>query len=130
MMMDPSYFEPILEEYQRRRDAVMEGLAKAEGVICKTPTGAFYVIAKLPIHNADKFAQWLLTDFSHEGNTVLVAPAAGFYATPGKGLDEIRISYVLEVQKLTKAMETLAVAINQYKKLEEAQGEKAQEANA
>lgn len=121
MMMDPSYFEPILEEYQRRRDAVMEGLAKAEGVICKTPTGAFYVIAKLPIKDAEKFAQWLLTDFNHNGDSVLVAPAAGFYATPGMGLNEIRISYVLEVQKLTKAMEALAIAINQFKKIEESQ---------
>jgi aspartate aminotransferase len=121
MMMDPSYFEPILEEYQRRRDAVMEGLAKAEGVICKTPTGAFYVIAKLPIRDAEKFAQWLLTDFNHNGDSVLVAPAAGFYATPGMGLNEIRISYVLEVQKLTKAMEALAIAINQFKKIEESQ---------
>lgn len=132
MMMDPDYFEPILEEYQRRRDAVMAGLAKAEGVVCKTPTGAFYVIAKLPIKNADKFAQWLLTDFNHNGDSVLVAPAAGFYATPGMGLDEIRISYVLEVHKLEKAMEALAEAINQYRKIEEAEDSvpKAQEANA
>jgi aspartate aminotransferase len=130
LMMDPEYFAPILEEYQRRRDAVMEGLAKANGVVCKTPTGAFYVIAKLPIKNADKFAQWLLTDFEHEGNSVLVAPAAGFYATPGKGLDEIRISYVLEVPKLKKAMETLAMAINQFKQLEEKENAKEAQANA
>jgi aspartate aminotransferase len=132
MLMDPSYFAPILEEYQRRRDTVMAGLAKAPGVVCEVPTGAFYVIAKLPIKNAERFAQWLLTDFIHEKSTVLVAPAAGFYVTPGLGLNEIRISYVLEVEKLEKAMTALAVAINQFKKLEESENgkEKAASANA
>ncbi|PKL49772.1 MAG: aspartate aminotransferase [Candidatus Riflebacteria bacterium HGW-Riflebacteria-2] len=132
MLMDPSYFAPILEEYQRRRDTVMAGLAKAPGVVCEVPTGAFYVIAKLPIKNADRFAQWLLTDFIYENSTVLVAPAAGFYVTPGLGLNEIRISYVLEVEKLEKAMTALAVAINQFKKLEESESgkEKAAAANA
>ncbi len=112
--MDPSYFEPVLEEYSRRRNTVMEGLSKIPGVICKLPKGAFYVIAKLPIKDSDHFAQWLLTDFSHNNNTVLVAPAAGFYANPDKGNDEIRISYVLEVDKLQVAMETLKVAIEEY----------------
>ncbi len=132
MLMDPSYFAPILEEYQRRRDTVMAGLAKAPGVVCEVPTGAFYVIAKLPIKNAERFAQWLLTDFTHENSTVLVAPAAGFYVTPGLGLNEIRISYVLEVDKLEKAMTALAVAINQFKKIEEKESgkEKVAAANA
>lgn len=128
LMMSPDYFAPILEEYQRRRDAVMNGLAKVEGVVCKTPTGAFYVIAKLPIKDAERFAQWLLTDFDHNGNTVLVAPAGGFYSTPGMGKDEIRISYVLEVDKLVQAMDTLAVAINKFKQLEA--GEKSASAGA
>jgi len=130
MLMDPSYFEPILEEYQKRRDAVMEGLRKAPGVVCEVPTGAFYVIAKLPIKNAERFAQWLLTDFSHDGSTVLVAPAAGFYVNPGLGLNEIRISYVLEVEKLTKAMTALAEAINQFKKVEAAEQTSEKAANA
>ena len=132
MLMDPSYFTPILEEYQRRRDTVMAGLAKAPGVVCEVPTGAFYVIVKLPIKNADRFAQWLLTDFVSENSTVLVAPAAGFYVTPGLGLNEIRISYVLEVEKLEKAMNILALAINQFKKIEESEktSEKASAANA
>ncbi len=132
MLMDPSYFTPILEEYQRRRDTVMTGLAKAPGVVCEVPTGAFYVIVKLPIKNADRFAQWLLTDFTHANSTVLVAPAAGFYVTPGLGLNEIRISYVLEVEKLEKAMTALAVAINQFKKIEESEAgkEKVAAANA
>ncbi|MGM0600580.1 MAG: pyridoxal phosphate-dependent aminotransferase [Candidatus Rifleibacteriota bacterium] len=130
LMMDPDYFVPILLEYQKRRDTVMEGLSKAEGVVCKTPTGAFYVIAKLPIKNAEKFAQWLLTDFQFNGNTVLVAPAAGFYATPGKGLNEIRISYVLESEKLEKAMQALAEAIKQFRKIEENESENAQQVGA
>ncbi len=132
ILMDPSYFQPILEEYQRRRDAVMTGLAKIPGVVCKIPTGAFYVIAKLPIKNAERFAAWLLTDFAHEGSSVLVAPAAGFYVNPGLGLDEIRISYVLEVNKLEMAMNALAEAVKQYRRVEESESsqEKTASANA
>ncbi|MGI6446427.1 MAG: Aspartate aminotransferase [bacterium ADurb.Bin157] len=128
--MDPSYFEPILQEYQRRRDTVMNGLAQIPGVVCKVPKGAFYVIAKLPIEDAENFAKWLLTDFSHNNNSVLVAPAAGFYANPGRGKNEIRISYVLEVEKLRVAMLTLAEAIAQYKKVENNTNEKVNSANA
>jgi aspartate aminotransferase len=131
LLMDPSYFKPILEEYQRRRDCVMAGLKKVPGLVCKTPTGAFYVIAKLPIKNAERFAQWLLTDFNHEGSSVLVAPAAGFYATPNSGQNEIRISYVLEVEKLEKAMDALAEAIKQFQKVEAGEtNEKTAEAGA
>ena len=131
LLMDPSYFKPILEEYQRRRDCVMTGLKKVPGLVCKTPTGAFYVIAKLPIKNAERFAQWLLTDFNHEGSSVLVAPAAGFYATPNSGQNEIRISYVLEVEKLEKAMDALAEAIKQFQKVEAGEtNEKTAEAGA
>ncbi len=130
ILMDTSYFTPILEEYQKRRDTVMEGLAKAPGVICKVPTGAFYVIAKLPIQDAEHFAQWILTDFEYEGSTVLVAPAAGFYVTKGLGKDEIRISYVLETAKLAKAMEVLAKAIIAFQKVENATPELAAQAGA
>lgn len=118
LMMDPSYFKPILEEYQRRRDAVMTGLAAIPGAVCKTPTGAFYVIVKLPIKDAELFARWLLTDFQADGESVLVAPAAGFYANPGLGKDEIRISYVLEVEKLNRAMKALAAGVKQFQKIE------------
>lgn len=117
ILMDPSYFEPILKEYQKRRDTVMDGFAKIPGCVCKTPQGAFYVIAKLPIDNAEEFAKWLLTDFQHHQETVLVAPAAGFYATPGLGNQEIRISYVLEVEKLKKAMKALAAGVKAYQAL-------------
>jgi aspartate aminotransferase len=118
ILMEPSYFQPILEEYQRRRDAVMEGLNAVPGVVCRVPNGAFYVIAKLPIRNADRFAQWLLTDFHLNNETVLVAPAAGFYVTPGLGVDEIRISYVLEVGKLRKAMTALGAGIKAFQSVE------------
>ena len=117
-MMEPDYFEPILKEYQLRRDTVMEGFSKIKGVVCKVPTGAFYVIAKLPIKDAEKFALWLLTDFNYNNSTVLVAPAGGFYSTPGLGKNEIRISYVLKVERLKKAMEALAVAVIEYQKIE------------
>lgn len=122
LLMDPSYFQPILEEYQRRRDVVMEGFAKIPGCVCKTPKGAFYVIAKLPIKDAEAFSKWLLTDFSHNNETLLVAPAAGFYVTPGLGKDEIRISYCLEVEKLRRAMDALAEGVKQYLKVESTQG--------
>ncbi|HNV68285.1 MAG TPA: pyridoxal phosphate-dependent aminotransferase [Candidatus Ozemobacteraceae bacterium] len=118
LLMDPSYFRPILEEYQRRRDAVMEGFAKIPGCVCKTPKGAFYVIAKLPIQNAEAFASWLLTDHSYNNETLLVAPAAGFYVTAGLGKDEIRISYCLEVDKLKRAMTTLAEGVKRFQELE------------
>ncbi len=129
IMMDPSYFAPILEEYQNRRDTVMEALNKTEGVVCKVPKGAFYVIAKLPIRDTEKFSRWILTDFNHEGNTVLIAPAAGFYATPGLGQNEIRISYVLETKKLEKAMKALIIAIKEFQKIENETG-KAMEAGS
>jgi len=125
LLMDPSYFKPILVEYQRRRDTVMAGFAKIPGCVCKIPTGAFYVIAKLPIKDAEAFAKWLLSDFTHNGETVLVAPAGGFYVTPGLGSDEIRISYVLECEKLERAMTALAEGVKQFAALEKSGGLKA-----
>ncbi|MFZ2958737.1 MAG: pyridoxal phosphate-dependent aminotransferase [Candidatus Ozemobacteraceae bacterium] len=122
LQMDPSYFKPILAEYQRRRDAVMEGFKKIPGVVCKIPTGAFYVIAKLPINDAEAFAKWLLTDFNHNGTTVLVAPAAGFYVTPGLGKNEVRLSYVLEVEKLHAAMDALAAGVKAFQTHEKTGG--------
>jgi len=118
ILMDPAYFTPILAEYQKRRDVVMEGFARIPGVVCRTPLGAFYVIAKLPLEDAEAFARWLLSDFQHQNTTVLVAPAAGFYATPGLGTNEIRISYVLETDKLRRAMEALGEAVKAFAALE------------
>ena len=84
------------------------------GVICPKPRGAFYAVVKLPVDDADKFAQWLLEDFEYNKQTVMVAPASGFYSTPGLGKDEVRIAYVLKIEDLKGAMETLAKALEVY----------------
>lgn len=97
----------------------MEGLGKIPGVICKKPSGAFYVVAKLPVKNAENFAKFLLTDFEKDGKTVMVAPANGFYATPGLGEDEIRISYCLNCDDLKDAVNLLKIAIEEYKNARE-----------
>ncbi len=109
-----SYFENVKKEYVSRRDYVVEALNKMEGVFCPKPSGAFYCIAKLPIDNADKFCQWLLEEFSHNAQTVMLAPATGFYSSPGAGLNEVRIAYVLKKEDLKQAMECLQQALQQY----------------
>ena len=108
------YFAAVREEYKRRRDAVVAGLKKIPGVICECPKGAFYLMAALPVDDADKFQQWLLEEFEDNGETVMFAPGEPFYGTAGKGKNEIRIAYVLEVPKLQRAMELLKLAIEQY----------------
>lgn len=110
-----SYFTETRAEYQRRRDIMMEGLTRIPGVICKKPTGAFYIVAKLPVEDAEDFAKYLLTDFSYNGKTVMVAPAGGFYATPGLGKDEIRLSYCLNCESLKDAMNLIEMAVAKYK---------------
>jgi aspartate aminotransferase len=97
-----------------RRDVMIEALNKMEGVTTPMPMGAFYTIAKLPVDDSDKFAQWLLEEFHYQNQTVMVAPAAGFYATPGKGRDEVRIAYVLKTEDLKNAMKCLEEALKQY----------------
>ncbi|HBZ35143.1 MAG TPA: pyridoxal phosphate-dependent aminotransferase [Bacteroidales bacterium] len=109
-----SYFEAVRAEYIKRRDFLIEALNKMEGVYSPMPMGAFYTIASLPIDDSDKFAQWLLEDFQYEGQTVMVAPAAGFYATKGKGTNEVRIAYVLKIDDLKAAMKCLEIALKQY----------------
>lgn len=111
----PEYFAAVREEYKRRRDTVVSKLAEIPGVVCKCPGGAFYIMAKLPIDNADKFQQWLLEEFDDNGDTVMFAPGAPMYATPGKGVDEIRIAYVLKQEKLERAMDLLAMGLKKYK---------------
>lgn len=110
------YFNVTREEYKRRRDTVVEGLKKIPGVVCECPKGAFYLMAKLPVDNADTFQQWLLTDFSDNGETVMFAPGESFYATPGRGADEIRIAYVLKEEDLSRAVDLLAKGIEAYNK--------------
>lgn len=110
-----SYYQNVLVEYQKRRDIVVEGLQQIDGAVFDVPKGAFYVIAKLPIDDSDRFAQFMLEKFSLDGATTMVAPAAGFYGTPGLGLDEIRIAYVLNEQDLREAMRLLAAGVKAYR---------------
>ncbi|MDR1756681.1 MAG: pyridoxal phosphate-dependent aminotransferase [Culturomica sp.] len=109
-----TYFAEMNHTYRERRDFMVEALNRIPGVICPTPQGAFYAIVRLPVDDADRFAQWLLEDFSYKNQTVMVAPASGFYGTPGKGKDEVRIAYVLNISDLKNAMEILAVALKEY----------------
>jgi aspartate aminotransferase len=109
-----SYFDDVITEYKDRRDTLIAGLQKIEGVKVATPKGAFYCIAKLPVKNADNFAQWLLESYDLNGETIMVAPAAGFYSTPNVGLDEVRIAYVLKKEDLIRSVEILEDALKKY----------------
>lgn len=111
-----SYFTDVIEEYTKRRNTLISELKKIDGVKVATPKGAFYCIAELPIADADAFAQWLLEDFNLNGETIMVAPAAGFYSTPGVGLNQIRIAYVLKKEDLISAANILKVALAEYQK--------------
>jgi len=109
-----SYFDDVIEEYVERRNIMIDGLNKIPGVICPKPSGAFYAIAKLPIDNSDKFCQWLLEEFEYENQTVMLAPATGFYATKGNGKQEVRIAYVLNKESLVNAVACLEQALEIY----------------
>jgi len=108
------YFKKVIAEYVERRDVVVKAINKMPGAFCPNPKGAFYCVARLPIDNADKFCQWLLEDFNFLKETVMLAPATGFYSTKGAGINEIRISYVLNIPSLIKAMKCLEEAIKVY----------------
>ncbi|WP_339917327.1 pyridoxal phosphate-dependent aminotransferase [Yeosuana marina] len=110
-----SYFDEVIEEYVDRRNTLITELQKIEGVKVAKPNGAFYCIAELPIKNSDDFAQWLLEHYDLNGETVMVAPAAGFYSTPGVGLNQIRIAYVLKKESLIKAVNIIKEALKVYK---------------
>jgi len=110
------YFKQTMNKYRNRRDVVYNGLMKIEGTTCINPSGAFYIMAKLPIDDAEKFAQFMLTDFEHNGKTVMIAPGPGFYASLGKGQNECRIAYVLNVDDLKDAMEILRIGVETYNK--------------
>ncbi len=112
--VDKSYFEAIKKEYVARRNVVIEGIKRIPGAYCPTPKGAFYVMAKLPIDDSDKFCQWLLEKFNENNETVMLAPATGFYSVPERGLQEVRISYVLNVDDMKRSMELLKKAIEVY----------------
>ncbi len=111
-----SYFEAVRTEYQRRRDVMYDALTADPGIVLKRPRGAFYMIVKMAgVEDSDDFARWLLEEFSLAGDTVMVAPAGGFYATPGAGRDEVRMAYVLEVAKLERAMEVFLAGLERYR---------------
>ena len=114
--VDEDFFARSKEEYRKRRDLVVDRLRNIPGVVVTEPMGAFYVMASLPVDNADKFQRWLLQSFDDHGDTVMFAPGAPFYETPGKGINEVRIAYVQELQKLDRAMELLKLGIEQYRK--------------
>ena len=109
-----SYFEAVQKEYLARRNVVVESINHIPGAYCPVPRGAFYVVARLPIDDSDRFCRWLLEDFEFNNATVMLAPASGFYSTKGRGKDEVRISYVLNVENLRKSMECLAEALKVY----------------
>ncbi|SHI94053.1 aspartate aminotransferase [Mesonia phycicola] len=111
-----SYFDDVIEEYVDRRDTLINALHKIEGVKVATPHGAFYCIAELPVEDAEDFAKWLLEDFDYEGETVMIAPASGFYSTPNSGLNQVRIAYVLKKENLLKAVKVIEEALKVYKK--------------
>ena len=114
--VDHEFFRQCKAEYRRRRDTVVSKLRKIPGVVVEEPMGAFYVMASLPVDDTDKFQYWLLEKFSDQGDTVMFAPGAPFYETPGKGINEVRIAYVLKQQDLERAMDVLAKGISAYQR--------------
>lgn len=112
--MDKDYFAATRDEYKRRRDTMVEKLSSIPGVIYAQPKGAFYIMAALPVDDADKFQLWLLNEFDDNGETVMFSCGEPFYGTPGKGKNEVRMAYVLKQEDLARAMDILAVAIKKY----------------
>lgn len=111
------YLDPVINEYGHRRNVLVDGLKSIPGVVVSVPSGSFYVIAKLPVDDADRFCAWCLSDFEYDGETVMMAPASGFYFTPGAGRSEVRIAYVLETKSLEKAVLLLSKALEKYRSL-------------
>ena len=113
----PSYQAACYEEYVERRKFLIDQLNRIPGVYSPIPMGAFYTVVKLPVDDAEKFCAWCLTDFRHENATIMLAPAAGFYITPGAGRDQVRMAYVLNIEDLEKAIEILRLALEAYNAL-------------
>lgn len=114
LSLGKEYFDEVVKEYTERRNFIVNALNKIPGVRCPMPGGAFYCIAELPIDDADKFCQWLLEKFNYNNQTVMLAPATGFYSTPNEGKNQVRIAYVLKKEDLQKAVECLKIALNEY----------------
>ena len=108
------YFNEVKAEYKNRRDVLVSRLNNIPGVVCPNPGGAFYAMAKLPVDSAEDFCKWLLQEFSYKGQTVMMAPASGFYATPGLGANEVRFAYVLNTDDINHSMDCLEKALEQY----------------
>ena len=115
--MGRDYFAPILAEYQKRRDILYEGLKDVPGVVIRRPQGAFYIIARLPVKDAEHFTIWMLSEFSLDGRTVMFAPAEGFYGTPGRGRDEVRMAYVLNERDLRDSVRIFKAGLERYHQL-------------
>ena len=109
-----SYFDQVSAEYLSRRNLLIEGLNQIQGIVFPKPKGAFYTIAQLPIDDADKFCRWLLEEFDLNGETIMLAPAAGFYSTPNKGINQVRIAYVLNKKSLQRSIDILESALKVY----------------
>lgn len=109
-----SYFDEVVSEYVERRNITVDGLNRIPGVFCPKPSGAFYCVAEFPVDSTEKFCQWLLEEYDYEGETVMMAPASGFYSTPGLGMKEARIAYVLKKESLEKAVKILEEALKVY----------------
>jgi len=115
LLNSKGYTDKIAKEYEQRRDAVFEGIQQLPNAQCLKPEGAFYAVVKLSVDDTEDLAKWLLTEFSHNNQTVMLAPAAGFYATQGLGKDEVRLAFVLNAEKMKQAMNVLRIALEQYK---------------
>jgi aspartate aminotransferase len=117
LLNDPlPYTKPIVEEFRKRRDVVHEGLKRIPGLTSYKPEGAFYIVIGLPVEDSEHFSKWMIEEFSHNGETVLVAPGQGFYATPGKGMNEVRLAFMLNVEDMRRSMEILRLALEEYKR--------------
>jgi aspartate aminotransferase len=114
LSLQEDYFKSMADEYRRRRDAVFEALMQIPRTVCEKPSGAFYIMAKLPVDDIEVFSQWMLTDFRLHNETTMIAPGPGFYATPGRGKNEARLAYVLKVEDLNRAMKALSAGIEKY----------------
>ena len=112
--LDPGYFDAVRDEYRLRRDTMVRKLQEIPGVVCRMPRGAFYVMCALPVDDADKFQLWLLNEFDDNGETVLFACGEPFYATPGRGKNEVRLAYTINARDIARAIDILKVAIEKY----------------
>lgn len=117
MLEEPfKYTTPIVEEFRRRRDVVYETLSEIKGVTYYKPEGAFYIVIGLPVNDSEHFARWLIEEFEYQKETVLLAPAQGFYATPGKGTNEVRLAFMLNVDDMKKSLKIISIALEEYLK--------------